>query len=277
MERASAAPLGLIAGNGIFPRLVAGGAKAAGVPVVAVAHRGETDEALESEVDECTWVRVGELGKIIRTLKKAGCRQAVMAGGIAKVKIFGGFRPDLRGAAFLARTRSLYDDKLLRGIAAELESDGIEVIPSTAYLPELLPEPGLLGRVRLRSRDREDIAFGRRVAQATGAFEIGQTVVVRAGLVLAVEAVEGTDAAIRRGGELGRGDAVVVKASKPGQDLRFDVPAVGPTTIELMAEVGARVLAIEAGRTLLLERERLLAAADNSSVAVFAFDPEEQP
>jgi DUF1009 family protein len=277
VERASAAPLGLIAGNGIFPRLVAGGAKAAGVPVVAVAHRGETDEALESEVDECTWVRVGELGKIIRTLKKAGCRQAVMAGGIAKVKIFGGFRPDLRGAAFLARTRSLYDDKLLRGIAAELESDGIEVIPSTAYLPELLPEPGLLGRVRLRSRDREDIAFGRRVAQATGAFEIGQTVVVRAGLVLAVEAVEGTDAAIRRGGELGRGDAVVVKASKPGQDLRFDVPAVGPTTIELMAEVGARVLAIEAGRTLLLERERLLAAADNSSVAVFAFDPEEQP
>ena len=277
MERASAAPLGLIAGNGIFPRLVAGGAKAAGVPVVAVAHRGETDEALESEVDECTWVRVGELGKIIRTLKQAGCRQAVMAGGIAKVKIFGGFRPDLRGATFLARTRSLYDDKLLRGIAAELESDGIEVIPSTAYLPELLPEPGLLGRVRLRSRDREDIAFGRRVAQATGAFEIGQTVVVRAGLVLAVEAVEGTDAAIRRGGELGRGDAVVVKASKPGQDLRFDVPAVGPTTIELMAEVGARVLAIEAGRTLLLERERLLAAADNSSVAVFAFDPEEQP
>ena len=239
MEGASAAPLGLIAGNGIFPRLVAGGARAAGVPVVAVAHRGETDEALESEVDACTWVRVGELGKIIRILKGAGCRQAVMAGGIAKVKIFGGFRPDLRGAAFLARTRSLYDDKLLRGIAAELESDGIEVIPSTAYLPGLLPAPGQLGRVRLRSRDREDVAFGRRVARATGAFEIGQTVVVRSGLVLAVEAVEGTDSAIRRGGELGRGDAVVVKASKPGQDLRFDVPVVGASTNRTSAPASA--------------------------------------
>ena len=267
-------PLGLIAGNGIFPRLVASGARAAGVRVVAVAHRGETDPELEGEVQACTWVRVGELGKIIRVLKGAGCVRAVMAGGIAKVKLFGGFRPDLRGAAFLARTRTLYDDKLLRGIAAELESEGIEILPSTEYLPELLPEVGVLGRKKPRAREREDVAFGRRVARATGAFEIGQTVIVRAGLVLAVEAVEGTDAAIRRGGELGRGGAVVVKASKPGQDLRFDVPAVGPNTIELMAEVGAKVLAVESGRTLLLERDRLVSAADAAGIVVLAFDPE---
>lgn len=272
---AGEAPLGLIAGNGIFPRLVASGAKAAGVSVVAVAHRGETEPELESQVDECTWVKVGELGKIIRVLKAGGCQQAVMAGGIAKVKLFGGFKPDLRGAAFLAKTRSVHDDKLLRGIAAELESDGIEVIPSTAYLPELLPDPGVLSRKKPKGRDRDDITFGRRVARATGTFEIGQTVVVQSGLVLAVEAVEGTDAAIRRGGELGRGGAVVVKASKPGQDLRFDVPAVGPNTIELMREVGAKVLAVEAGRTLLLERERLLAAADEAGIIVVAFDPEE--
>lgn len=276
-SRVAAEPLGLIAGNGIFPRLVASGARAAGVPVVAVAHRGETEPELEAEVDACTWVRVGELGKIIKALKAGGCRRAVMAGGIAKVKLFGGFKPDLRGAAFLAKTRSVHDDKLLRGIAAELETDGIEVIPSTEYLPDLLPEPGILSRKKPKGKDRDDIAFGRRVARATGSFEIGQTVVVQSGLVLAVEAVEGTDAAIRRGGELGRGGAVVVKASKPGQDLRFDVPAVGPKTIDLMREVGAKVLAIEAGRTLLLERERLLSAADEAGIIIVAFDPQEEP
>ena len=270
-------PLGLIAGNGIFPRLVADGARDAGVRVVAVAHVGETDSGIEPLVDACTWVRVGELGKIIKVFRAAGCRQAVMAGGISKVRLFGGFRPDLRGAAFLAKTRSFHDDRLLRGIADELESDGIEVISSTAFLPNLLPVAGVLGRKKPRARDWEDVRFGREVARTTGAFEIGQTVIVKRGLVLAIEAVEGTDAAIRRGGELGRGGAVVVKASKPGQDMRFDVPAVGPTTIDLMAEVGAGVLAVEAGRTVLLERERLLEAADAAGIVVVAFDPEEEP
>ncbi|MBM4268650.1 MAG: LpxI family protein [Deltaproteobacteria bacterium] len=270
-------PVGLIAGNGIFPRLFARGARKAGVSVVAVAHVGETEREIEDEVSACTWIRVGELGKIIRVFRQAGCRQAAMAGGIKKARLFSGFRPDLRGAAFLARMRTLHDDRILRGIAAELESEGIQVIPSTTYLPELLPAPGVLGRKKPRARDSTDVAFGRRVARAVGAFEVGQTVVVRAGLVLAVEAVEGTDAAIRRGGELGRGGAVVVKASKPGQDLRFDVPAVGPETIRLMADVGARVLAVEAGRTLLLEREALIAAADAAGIVVLAFDPAEEP
>jgi hypothetical protein len=134
----------------------------------------------------------------------------------------------------------------------------------------------VLTRKKPRRKDREDIAFGRQVAKVTGGFEIGQTVVVRNGLVLAIEAVEGTDAAVRRGGELGRDGAVVVKASKPGQDLRFDVPAVGPNTIELMNEVGAKVLAVEAGRTLLLERDKLIAEADAAGIVVVAFDPEEE-
>jgi len=264
--------LGLIAGNGIFPRLVARGAREAGVEVIAVAHVGETEPELEGEVASCTWIRVGELGKMIRTLKQAGCERAVMAGGIKKARLFSGFRPDLRGAAFLARMRTLYDDKLLRGIADELESEGIHVISSTEYLPRLVPTPGVLSRRAPRSRERADIEYGLGVAKAIGTYEIGQTVVVKNGLVLAVEAVEGTDAAIRRGGELARGGAIVVKVSKPQQDLRFDVPAVGPETIRLMAEVGATVLAIEAGKTIVLEREKMLEAAATAGIVVVAVE-----
>jgi DUF1009 family protein len=271
------APLGLIAGNGVFPRLVARGAREAGVEVVAVAHVGETEPELEGEVRSCTWVRVGELGKIIRALKQAGCERAVMAGGIKKARLFSGFRPDLRGAAFLARMRTLHDDKLLRGIADEIESDGIRVISSTEYLPRLVPTPGVLSKRSPKAHEYRDVEFGVRVAKAVGGFEIGQTVVVKNGLVLAVEAVEGTDAAIRRGAELARGGAVVVKVSKPQQDLRFDVPAVGPETVRLMAEVGATVLAVEAGRTIVLERERVLEEAAKASIAVVAVDAPAEP
>lgn len=267
-----AAPLGLIAGNGVFPRLVARGAREAGIDVVAVAHVGETEPDLEREVASCTWIRVGELGKMIRTLKQAGCERAVMAGGIKKARLFSGFRPDLRGAAFLARMRTLHDDKLLRGIADEIESDGIHVISSTEYLPRLVPTPGVLSRRAPKGHERADVEFGVKVAKAVGSYEIGQTVVVKNGLVLAVEAVEGTDAAIRRGGELARGGAVVVKVSKPQQDLRFDVPAVGPETIRLMTEVGATVLAVEAGKTIVLERERTLEAAAQAGIAVVAVE-----
>ena len=269
-DESQAGPLGLIAGNGVFPLLVARGARDAGVAVVAVAHLGETEEALAGLVDECTWVRVGELGKIIKTFKQAGCRRAVLAGGIKKARLFHGFRPDLRGAAFLARVRSLQDDRLLRGIADELESEGIRVIASTDYMPSLVPAEGPLTRRVLRSRERADVEFGLSVAKSVGRFEIGQTVVVKDGLVLAVEAVEGTDEAIRRGGQLARGGAVVVKVSKPGQDLRFDVPAVGPATIKLMAEVGATVLALEAGHTIVLEREETIGAAELAGIAVVA-------
>lgn len=266
--------LALLAGNGVFPVLVARGARAVGVEVVAVAHRDETDPVIEGEVDACTWVKVGELGRTIKTFVGAGCDHAVMAGGIGKVRALGSVRPDIRGAAFLLKNRTLQDDGLLRGIADELEKDGLPVLSSTRYLPELVPEKGRLTRKSPRASEVEDIEFGRSVLRATARFEIGQAVVVKEGLVFAIEAVEGTDEAIRRGGELARGGAVVVKAAKQGQDLRFDVPAIGPETIALMKNVGASVLAVEAGRTIILERDEVVRTADAAGIKIFAFDPE---
>ena len=266
--------LALIAGNGVFPVLVARGARACGVSVIAVAHHGETDPAIEAEVDACTWVKVGELGRTIRTFVKAGCDHAVMAGGIGKAQALSSVRPDFRGAAFLLRMRTLQDDRLLRGIAEEIEKEGMPVLSSTKYLPDLVPAPGVLTRKKPSASELRDVEFGRRVLKATGPFEIGQTVVVKEGLVFALEAVEGTDAAVRRGAELARGGAVVVKAAKPEQDLRFDVPAIGPETVALMQEVGASVLAIEAGRTIILERDAVVAAANAAAIRILAFPAE---
>jgi len=262
--------IGLIAGNGRFPLVFAAAARAAGVEVVAVAHRGETPEEIGTYADELTWVRVGELGKIIRVLKRAGVRRAVMAGGIRKPRHLADMRPDFRGAAFLAKTRSLKDDVLLRGIAAELERDGITVVESTLFCGALVPRAGTLTRATPRAKEWEDVRFGFRVAKDIGRWDIGQSVVVKGGTVLAVEGIEGTDEAIRRGGLLGRGGIVVVKVSKPTQDLRFDVPAVGPTTIDVLREVGGRVLALEADRTLMLDREAMIAAADAADIAIVA-------
>lgn len=264
--------IGLIAGNGRFPLLFAEAARRAGVEVVAVAHQHETPDEIENLVTQLTWVRVGELGKIIRTLKQAGVARAVMAGGIRKPRQLSDFRPDFRGAAFIAKTRSLRDDVLLRGVAAELEHDGITIVESTLFLGDLVPQVGTLTRKAPRSREWDDVRFGLEVAREIGRFEIGQSVVVKRRTVLAVEGIEGTDAAIRRGGELGRGGVVVVKVSKPGQDLRFDVPAVGMTTIEVMREVGARVLALEAGRTLMIDREEVVRAADSAGIAIVAVE-----
>jgi DUF1009 family protein len=261
--------IGLIAGNGRFPLVFAAAARAEGVEVVAVAHRGETPEEIATLAHELTWVRVGELGKIIRVLKRAGVRRAVMAGGIRKPRHLADLRPDFRGAAFLAKTRSLKDDVLLRGIAAELERDGISVVESTLFCGALVPRAGTLTRAAPRAREWDDVRFGFEVAKDIGRWDIGQSVVVKRGAVLAVEGIE----AIRRGGELGRGGVVVVKVSKPMQDLRFDVPAVGTTTIAVLREVGGRVLALEADRTVMLDRVAMIAAADAADIAIVAVSP----
>jgi hypothetical protein len=249
-------------------------ARGEGVRVVAVAHRGETESGIEGLADEVTWIRVGELGKIIRVFRQAGVRRAVMAGGIQKVRLFSGFRPDLRGAAFLARVGSFHDDALLRGIARELESEGIEVVASTLFLTSILAREGVLGRVKPGRSHWNDIALGFRIAKEVGRFDVGQSVIVKGGIALAVEGIEGTDACIRRGGVLGRGGVTVVKVSKPGQDLRFDVPAVGPGTVAAMKEADARVLALEAQCTLLLDRDQFLAAADAAKIAVVGVSEE---
>jgi len=265
-------PIGLVAGNGAFPLLFAREARARGHRVVAVAHRGETDEALEAAVEDITWIRVGQLGKLLRTLRRAGVRRAVFAGGIDKVRSLTQIRPDLRGLLFLRRAAGLGDDALLRALAAELEGDGIAVVASTFLLDRLLAGPGLIAGPRPGAVVLADIRLAASVLAALGPLDVGQGVVVERGVVLAVEAVEGTDAAVRRAGSLGRGAAVLVKIAKRGQDMRFDVPAVGPRTIDVMREAGARVLAVEAGRTLLLERETVVRKAAEARITVVGCD-----
>lgn len=262
--------LGLIAGNGKFPLIFAEQAKREGMSLVTVAHRGETSEEIEKIGDEVTWIHVGQLGKIIRTFQQAGVREAVMAGGIQKIRLLSSFKPDLRGAAFLARVKSRDDDRLLRGVAEELEGEGIRVLESTLFLSRIIPAEGVLTRRSPSKGQWEDIRFGFQLAKEIGRLGIGQCVVVKGRVVLAVEAAEGTDEAIRRGGSLGRGGFVVVKVSKPGQDLRFDVPAVGVDTVRVVAEHGGSVLAVEAGKTILLEKEALLGEAERRKVAVVA-------
>lgn len=260
--------LGLIAGNGKFPLIFAEQAKRQGVQLVTVAHRGETPKEIEEFSEETTWVHVGELGKIIRTFHNTGVHEAVMVGGIRKPRLFSGFRPDLRGAAFLARVRSRDDDRLLRGIAEELEGEGIRILESSLFLSEIIPREGVLTRRAPTPEEWEDVRFGFGIAKEVGRLGIGQTVVVKNRVVLAVEAVEGTDAAIRRGGDLGKGGFVVIKASKPGQDLRFDVPAVGIDTIRILDGAGGTVLAVEAGKTLLLETAETLREAEQRGISV---------
>lgn len=266
--------IGLIAGSGRFPMLFAQRAALQGVRVVAVAHRDETAPELAGHVDHITWIRAGEVGALIDALKAAGVTRAVMVGGIAKPRLFEEFHPDARALALLARVGVLRDDLLLRGLAAELEQDGITVVESTLFLGDIVPRPGILGRRAPSEREWSDIRFGMRAAKEIGRFDIGQSVVIRNGAVVAVEGIEGTDATIRRAGTLVRGEIVVVKVCKPTQDTRFDLPAVGPQTVRTMGEIGGRALAVEAGRTVMLDREELLAVADAADVSVVAVEAE---
>jgi DUF1009 family protein len=258
--------IGLIAGNGQFPLIFAENARRMGLSVVAVAHTGETEPGLTDKVDEILWIRVGQIGKLISYFKKSGVSDAVMAGGIRKTRIFE-MRPDLRALSILARLKEKKDDALLRALADELEREKIHIKESTLYLTTLLAEEGELTR-RLTKEEKEDIEWGWPLAKSIGSLDIGQCIVVRDGVILAVEAIEGTDATIRRGGSLGKEKAVVIKICKPQQDFRFDIPAIGPGTIHTMMEVKASVLVVEAGKTLLLEKERLLKEATAAGIAV---------
>lgn len=257
--------VGLIAGNGRFPLIFAHTARAAGVSVVAVAHEGETLPELAGLVDAITWIKVGELGRMISTFREADIDRAVMAGGIRKAALLEHFAPDERGMQFLARLGSLGDDTLLRGVAGELESEGIRIVESTLFLSTLLTPAGPLTTRVPDDAQWVDIRHGFRVAKAIGRWDIGQSVVVKSGIVLAVEAIEGTDATIQRGGRSG---AVVVKVSKPQQDLRFDVPAIGPETVRVCTAAGIAVLALEAGKTLLLDKEEILRLADAQGLGI---------
>jgi DUF1009 family protein len=259
-------PIGLVAGSGRFPVLFAQAAAAAGRSVVAAAHEGETDPQLERHVAKLAWVKLGQLGRIAEVLREAGCREAVFCGGLRKVRLFD-LRPDWLGVKVLAGLRSFGDDAALRAIAEALERQGVRVTSPPPLVPELLAPRGPLGGRGLTGEQRSDAEVGFSVARSLGALDVGQTVVVRRGVVLAVEAIEGTDACIARGGALAEG-AVVVKAFKPQQDARFDVPAVGPETIAAMQAARCAALALEAGKAVVLDREALAAAADRAGIAV---------
>jgi len=268
VPRLNGGPIGLIAGSGRFPIIFAENARRLGYTVSAVAHIGETAPELEAHVEHIHWIRIGQFNKLIKALKGDGVSQAVMLGGIKKTHVFTAVRPDLRALALASRLRRWKDDDILREIAAELEREGIHIRESTFGLRGILVEEGLLTKRGPTKKEWEDIHYGWEVAREVGRLDIGQCVVVKDRVVVAVEAVEGTDEAIRRGGTLAGSGAVVVKRSKPQQDLRFDLPAVGPATIETMASVKASVLAVEADRSILLDREDMCRRAASARIAI---------
>lgn len=273
--------VGLIAGGGQFPLLFAHAARQAGVEVVAVGFDGETDPALARYVDDFRMLKLGQFNRLLKAFHESGITHAAMAGTINKTRLYSRIRPDWRLVKFLNKLRNKKDDSFLRALADELESEGIRIEPSTIFLPSLLPLEGILTRRKPNKREQTDIAFGWDMAKAIGNLDIGQCLVVKNQAVLAVEGIDGTDATIIRGGRLCREGAVVVKVSKPVQDFRFDVPAVGLATIETMHRVNARVLAIEAGKTLVFDRDKMIDAADSLGITVVvrkdAFSPMEIP
>ena len=269
-------PIGLIAGGGQFPLLFAEAARARGRRVVAVAHVNETLPELEQQADVTCWVKLGQLGRIIKYFRQEGVGETVFAGTITKTRIFHDVLPDFKGLTLWNKIDIRLDDAILRAVAQTLEEEGIRVIASTCYLDHLFFPQGLLSRKKPSTAQMEDIRFGWSIARAVGRLDIGQCVVVRGRSVLAVEAIEGTDAAIRRGGELAGSGAVVVKLKKPDQDFRFDLPATGEKTIATLAAVKGAVLAVEAGQSLLFDRTAMVRAADRAGIVVIGLCEDDQ-
>ncbi|MFC1867861.1 LpxI family protein [Thermodesulfobacteriota bacterium] len=263
--------IGIIAGGGRFPFIVANSAKKQGFHVVAVAHQGETDPALSDSVDKIIWVKLGQLGKLISAFKKNGIRKALMAGTIAKQRMFGNIRPDLKGLSFISKMAIFHDDGILRALADELAEEGIEIVSSTLYLPELLAPKGCLTNKKPGKGEEEDIQSGWKIAKELGRMDVGQCVVIRNKTVLALEAIDGTNETIIRGGKIAVKNAVVVKISKPNQDLRFDVPSVGLETLKVMSRVKASVLAVEAGKTLMFDRSEMIEYADKAGISIVSY------
>jgi DUF1009 family protein len=266
-----AGPLGLIAGNGRFPFLVAASARRAGRRVVAVAIKEETAAELAAEVDEIHWVSLGQLGKAVAALKAAGAREAVMAGQVKHRQIFSGVVPDLTLLSVLAKLAFKNTDSLIGAVADVLQKEGIVLRPSTELLADHMATEGPMTRRKPSGDERKDVDYGCAVARHLAAMDLGQTVVVKDRAAVALEAMEGTDEVIRRAGRIAGKGTVVVKVAKPNQDMRFDVPVVGPGTLAAMREAKAAVLAVEAGRTLLLDRPALLAEAEADGLALFGF------
>jgi DUF1009 family protein len=262
--------IGIIAGGGQLPAIAAGEARAQGRRVVVVGLDGVTDPALAQSVDAFHWVRIGQMGAVVRAFRAEGVRDAILLGKVEITNLFTKIRPDLLGAKVLLKAKDLRGDTLLEAIIETLAAEGICIRETPAFLTPLMVRPGILGRRSPTPQELQDLRLGREVARQIAALRIGQTVVVKHGTVLAVESVEGTDAAIRRGGQLGQGGVVVVKVGRPDQDLRFDLPTIGLATLPVLREVGVRALGLDAGHILLLDRARFLEEADAMGLSVVA-------
>ena len=262
--------LGIIAGNGVYPRLVADAARKAGVKkIVAAAFTGETDPALAKHVDPVEWMRVGQLSRLLKFFREQDIHHAIMAGQIAPGNLFD-LRPDWKALLVLAKLKQRNAESIFAAIADELAKVDVDLLPATTFLEGSLAPTGLIAGSKLSRREREDVDFGWKIAKEIARLDIGQTVIVKNGTVVAVEALEGTNEAIRRGGALARKGAVMVKVAKPNQDMRFDVPVVGVETIRIAATSKLRVIAIESGKTLLLERDAIIDLAGRAKISIVA-------
>ena len=261
---------GLIAGNGRFPFLVVEGAKKAGASLSVVAIKEETDKRIEQVAENVIWVGIGQLGKMVSFFKNEGVTKAIMAGQVKHVQIFSGALPDLRMVKMLFGLKQRNTDSLIGGVADEMAKDGIELIDSTYFIKDQLAQEGVLTKRKPDQTERGNIEYGLKIANEIARLDLGQTIVVRAKACVAVEAMEGTDAVIKRAGELAKGKLTVVKVAKPNQDMRFDVPVVGIPTIEMMIGAGATCLCLTPNKTLMFDKDEMLKLADKNKISVVA-------
>jgi len=270
MTEAIPEPLGLIAGKGVYPRLLAESAHAQGVrQVFAIAFKGETDRLIEKAADRVEWINMGQFGRMIEALADSGVKHAVMAGQITPTNLFR-VRMDARMFELLKRLPVRNAETIFGAVADELKAIGIELLPASSYMQDHMPQAGLLSRRAPTEGEQRDIELGLTVARTTSGLDIGQTVVIKQGTILAVEAFEGTNDTIKRAARLGGEGIVVVKAAKKGHDMRFDIPVVGLHTLELLRKARAAALAVEAGRSILLEKEKVVAEADRIGLCLLA-------
>ena len=262
--------LAIIAGNGVYPRLIADAARKAGVRnIVAAAFKDETDPVLEQHVDVLEWMRVGQLGRLLKFFRSQDIHHSIMAGQIAPKNLFD-LRPDLKAVMLLGKLKERNAESIFAAIADELAKIDVHLLPATTFLEDSLARPGLIAGPELSPRQERDVELGWNVAKEIARLDIGQTVVIKNGTIVAVEALEGTNAAIKRGGTLAREGAVMIKVSKPNQDMRFDVPVIGVETVRIAAESGVRIIAVEAGKTLLLERDTIADLAERAKISIVA-------
>lgn len=259
---------GLIAGNGQFPFLVVEGARKAGASLSVVAIKEETDRRIDEVADTVQWVNIGQLGKMIDFFKSHGVEKAIMAGQVKHVQIFSSAVPDMRMLKMLWNLPKRNTDSLIGGVANEMASEGIELIDSTFFIQDHLAPQGPITKRRPNEIELENIGYGLHIASEIARLDLGQTIVVRAKACVAIEAMEGTDATIKRAGELANGKLTVVKVAKPDQDMRFDVPVIGVPTIETMVAAGATCISVTAGKTLIFDRKETIRLAERHKIAI---------